>query len=329
MFDALPRFFVAVFVGALLTFLWGITNWDYQIRTETRDQSAFFAKLNAEVPCRNLLTSDAAINENVSSSTASSLNTCDLRTYSQQEALRCMKKFKATKSRPAHFAFIGDSRIRQLRDGIRFHLTGVEKDWLSNASVKGTSDEICKHENQQTTLWRVPIRLDFFWAPKILMAADVVRHALLPAKTGYPKSSIPDVVIVGCGIWRIQTCIAQKVNQTECFQEYKRDFLELLSLFKRITSETLILWVPQNLLTVKASWSKDADWYSDASMNTLNDAIRTSLEVAATRRVVYWKTFEKTFKRTDSLDGIHLGPQARWTDVQILFNVFCNDVPMR
>ena len=143
-----------------------------------------------------------------------------------RDAVKCMKNVRSVKRGPAHFTFIGDSRIRQLRDGLLYQLTGTEKDWLSNASIKANAaDEICKHENQETMLWRVPVRLSFFWAPKLSMATDVIRHIFLQSNSSsvtHKKRSPPDFVVIGCGIWTIQTCIADKITRSQCFYHYKQ-----------------------------------------------------------------------------------------------------------
>ena len=56
-----------------------------------------------------------------------------------------------------------------------------------------------------------------------------------------------------------------------------------------------------------------------------NTAVQAILANNPSNRIVYWDSYVRTDEQIDdTADGLHVGPETRNTDIQILLNYLCN-----
>ena len=118
---------------------------------------------------------------------------------------------------------IGDSRIRQLRDGVVKQMTGVDRDWLSNKSIQFDRHTYRKHESSSHSLGKSGLNLRYIWSgtlgekaiDRYLEKVDVFRQT---HKT--PKAAL--IHVAGFGVWTMEDCQKKNVSLSECLNRYER-----------------------------------------------------------------------------------------------------------
>jgi hypothetical protein len=127
------------------------------------------------------------------------------------------------KKRRVNILLLGDSRVRQLRDGLLFQLTGFDQDWLANLSIQYDHAVYSKHEGKLMLLETAPVSLDYMWHTEMDNVADTLRDHLAKRASNSSNAKYPlDLIVLGNGAWTIRCCTGQKKNQNECVSKYKQ-----------------------------------------------------------------------------------------------------------
>ena len=118
---------------------------------------------------------------------------------------------------PPWLIFIGDSRMRQIRDWIYLVLTGVERDAYTNHGIQ---------ENQFYDPWThhtdivgtSNATLEFIFISYV--NKELVNEALKNLTSRNLKRR-PDVVVVSFGLRIVKECHEKNVNRSVCMDYYK------------------------------------------------------------------------------------------------------------
>ncbi|GAV01677.1 hypothetical protein RvY_12351 [Ramazzottius varieornatus] len=135
---------------------------------------------------------------------------------SRSESVNCLLRRAAHLNKEIHIVLLGDSRVRQIRDGLINHLSGVEHDIYVNPAVPYTQQY---RESLNVTIASANTRIEFFWAVEVDEHGGTFGQALRALQNSSAK---PDIIIVGAGIWMMKQCTTQNVTQVECVKRFKR-----------------------------------------------------------------------------------------------------------
>ncbi|GAU87569.1 hypothetical protein RvY_00398-2 [Ramazzottius varieornatus] len=161
------------------------------------------------------------------------------------ESADCLRKSSVYLGKENHIVLIGDSRIRQLRDGLIYHLSGVEHDFYVNPAIAYDQQLYKKHESTVTSIPTANLLIEFFWSVEMDEEGGTFGHAL---RTLESKGSKPDMIIIGAGIWVMKVCTYQKISQVECLRNFKKNLIKPLQMLNRFADTGTVLWTPQNLV---------------------------------------------------------------------------------
>ncbi|GAU90440.1 hypothetical protein RvY_02855-1 [Ramazzottius varieornatus] len=118
-----------------------------------------------------------------------------------------------------HIVLLGDSRIRQLRDGLIYHLTGMEHDIYANTSATNIKATANKHGSTVTVIPIANSRIEFFWMVEMDAGDGALGAALRGLKL---RKSKPDQIIISSGVWIIKRCTAENITQDICLQDFRK-----------------------------------------------------------------------------------------------------------
>ncbi|OQV14884.1 hypothetical protein BV898_10916 [Hypsibius exemplaris] len=245
----------------------------------------------------------------------------------------CISELQTYQNHTPTVVFFGDSRVRQLRDGLVHRLIGVDQDWLANRSIIYNETTYRKHSDRTMILTPDNVtyfQMEFIWSGHInLVVKHLKRYVLrqrqlkLAAKGAYRK---PNLLIIGGSAWQysapqFSNCTKEERSKTGCGIEYQRLFEKLLAVLEKSGLNTPVLWVPQ---TIMDDPNVVDTGVSNANMRTYNEIVHDALRnLDRTPPITYWESYEKAFNLTDSLDGMHLGPEAKRKLVPFLLNYLC------
>ncbi|OQV16926.1 hypothetical protein BV898_08932 [Hypsibius exemplaris] len=260
---------------------------------------------------------------------------CTLKIYSQSELVQCMQE----RTRSKHgvltkFLFIGDSRIRQLRDEVTRQLTGKDNDCHTNPNI--TTSMYHKQSNRPTILEDSSVRIEFSWAgglddgrPKGNPSSKETEAALRRLSKQSPMQ-LPDIVVLGNGAWNVYECFLKNRSQDVCLQDYKRAFHKLLPMLRKVAERTPVIWAPQIMMNGRPMWPRE---HTDQNYVRYNDVVRSGLQEDSSvdrkrsgrDKVLYWESTVMVSKQlNDSADGLHYAPLSKYFSIQMLFNFLCN-----
>ena len=115
--------------------------------------------------------------------------------------------------------FAGDSKVRQLRDGLVLELTGQDYDKISNPKAVVDPTFYKKHEAQGDFYKSAGVHIRFEWLPHLDDGhGDMTKFINRMINTDFK----PDLLVLGVGVWRIRDCERAKKKQEDCAEEYKR-----------------------------------------------------------------------------------------------------------
>lgn len=136
-----------------------------------------------------------------------------------------MQKLTEKNLNAPFIVFAGDSRLRQLRDGLVLELTGQETDILANPGATVDQAFYRKHEAHGNFYESAGAHIRFEWTPYLdkrdslpttLSMIEFVNRTLQSAFK-------PSFLVLGVGVWRIRDCHRErKLTQEQCAQEYKQ-----------------------------------------------------------------------------------------------------------
>ncbi|ESN92156.1 hypothetical protein HELRODRAFT_89851, partial [Helobdella robusta] len=225
---------------------------------------------------------------------------CMIHKYSKGDFKTCMQYISYWGGRN-HFAFVGDSRIRQLYFEFIQHLTDKQvKMYKAHTDLK-FSDK------------RSNILVEFFWNPYV---DEYMRGKL---NNWVSSKSAPQLVVIGSATWSI------KLNNgsEEAIPYYKSNISEtcktVLSKYKKTTK---VIWMLQDhVVESKLSpnrsmiTNKQIDLYNRAAVENLSVLMMMSMMMMIMRTMMIM-IYE---------DGLHISTGALQIDTQILFNLICNN----
>ncbi|GAU90471.1 hypothetical protein RvY_02880 [Ramazzottius varieornatus] len=135
------------------------------------------------------------------------------------ESASCMKTRSLHLKKSTHIVLLGDSRLRQLRDGLIYQLSGIEHDFYVNRGVADDSRLYKAHESTVTEIEKAAVRVEYFWLTE--MDAG---NGLLTKFLGRVENLTvpPDIILVGGGLWMIRACTEAHRKQLDCALEFKR-----------------------------------------------------------------------------------------------------------
>ncbi|OWA52533.1 hypothetical protein BV898_16985 [Hypsibius exemplaris] len=253
---------------------------------------------------------------------------CELRYRSLNDSVKCMGTHgKSGKRR--YIVFIGDSRVKQLRDGMVLALTGQDYDALADRTA--SVDPIFRqaHEAFQTSgssLVAAGARLRFD-QHEYLDDGDGGLTELIRNLT--TADEVPSLVVLGVGAWQIRQCHRGRKPQNTCAQHYSQQFRKLLPLLQELAQTTDVLWLPQGAL--REHFLRDGNHvnagFTNHNMIKYNNEVRRVLgsEQASTRKVVYWQSaWETSLMINDGLDGFHYGYNSKHVMTQMLMDWICH-----
>ncbi|OWA53177.1 hypothetical protein BV898_17611 [Hypsibius exemplaris] len=234
-----------------------------------------------------------------------------LKLHSRNESALCMRRLRA--QRPfTNIVLVGDSRTRQLRDGLIYQLTGTDRDWLANRSIQPSRNH--RHERQVQLLSLFPeataVRLEYIYTFNTHQAVYNVKKYLKTDKS----AGTPDLLLIGGSDWPVESFRPFKKMAQD-----SKILTELLAILSDLAEQTLVVWTPQTPLSqAQVARSK----ITNEELTAHNAVVRSAL-ASRPSRIHYWESYLSTFRLSESLDGLHLGPVAKYFDVQILLNVLC------
>lgn len=113
---------------------------------------------------------------------------------------------------------IGDSRTRQLRDGLYMQLEGLDRDWLANNSIRYNQKLYHKHESLVERAGPAQVSLHFIWAERTSAIDDYLKRLERQIKK---TTKVPLLHVIGFGLWIARSCKVEKKDINGCFEVYK------------------------------------------------------------------------------------------------------------
>ncbi|OWA53965.1 hypothetical protein BV898_18388 [Hypsibius exemplaris] len=252
---------------------------------------------------------------------------CTLRHRTLHENVQCMMDIAEKKDKVPIVAFAGDSRIRQLRDEFIHQITGNDSDMVANPSLIVNEDWYRRHDFRADFFPSASVNVHFEWSPFI----DLGQDSLIQFLTRIIGMTcwLPDILILGSGIWNARDCSRFNRTESECVLEYKSSFQALLLLLERLPLSTEIIWIPQSILNESTiNRPKDPFFKVGLKSGTLipyNNAVKEILASNSGRRIIYWDSLYIASRQlADGLDGVHFGLKSKQQMMQLLMNWICN-----
>ncbi|VEN43652.1 unnamed protein product [Callosobruchus maculatus] len=229
---------------------------------------------------------------------------CMLHLYSKIDTRRCLR-YIAYYGSDSNFAFIGDSRIKEMYEAFVEHL--MQDD-----------DMTYRPENSYTNLTHIDnklkMKVDFIWDP--LISGKMI-HTF---RNWQVLTSPPSVIIVGSAMWPILSSNASLYT----LQEYQVNLTRLVQPIDSLhEKKTRVLWVlqaPINRDKLKPEYqpitNEQIDLYNKAAIEILS---HSAADLWWSARLVGQGMI------SESPDGIHLPKKTLTHITQILLNMYCND----
>jgi len=119
--------------------------------------------------------------------------------------------------------FLGDSRTRQIRDGMAKLITGVDLDWLSNSSIHYNRIEYLRHENTSQSIGQSRLNLSYVFAGGLENKdSDLYLRELGKARARYGSVNKSLIHVAGFAVWTIWDCKERNISFAECLKLYER-----------------------------------------------------------------------------------------------------------
>ncbi|OWA50367.1 hypothetical protein BV898_14886 [Hypsibius exemplaris] len=250
---------------------------------------------------------------------------CDIRYRSLNESVECLRKLERASWDAPYIIFIGDSRLRQLRDGVITELTGDDYDFKANLEALIDPTNYKKHAASGTYFQSAGTHLWFEWYPYFGEGlTNLVRNL-----TRSPFK--PTLVVMGVGIWLIRDCHRAKKSQEECVQKYQKDFESLYPFLEELSTTSTIIWVPQMAVRDRKFENENNInvGFNNKNMKLYNDAILKVLSSKETENgestaVTYWHSaWQASIQIDDGFDGLHMGGTIKHHLTQMLIDWTC------
>eukprot|EP00057_Strongylocentrotus_purpuratus_P025684 XP_011680158.1 PREDICTED: CAS1 domain-containing protein 1 [Strongylocentrotus purpuratus] len=220
---------------------------------------------------------------------------CTMHHYSLKDTLSCFQDKRVI--------IVGDSRMRQL------YFSLVKKLTIQHIEEGKIHSDITHHEKDRNT------DIEFWWQPELNDSTiEVYKNRILD------EERKPAFVIHGLGTWTI------KLNHgsSEALQQFQTNLTKFAPTIAETARQTQVIWmlqapVQEELLT------PGRNMITNERLQLYNDAAEKQLSETG---IVFWKSAGLASSQSyeNTIDGLHVSNEAIQTDVQILFNRFCNAV---
>ncbi|XP_050297025.1 N-acetylneuraminate 9-O-acetyltransferase [Anthonomus grandis grandis] len=227
---------------------------------------------------------------------------CMLHPYTKIDTKRCLR-YMAYYGSETHFAFVGDSRIRQLYIGLVTH--------MSDNQIFNTQSEITNLSYYNENL---NIKVEYLWAP--FVSKEMTDYF----KNWDTSQDPPSVIVVGSAVWPIISSNGSK----DAVEQYKRNISRLIqpidSLFEK---KSRTFWTIQPAVNEEKLGS-DKLIIENNLLDLYNNA---AIEILSHSKANLWWSIRLIGQGMvlDSPDGIHLADRPLKHCTQILLNMYCND----
>ncbi|OQV11572.1 hypothetical protein BV898_14148 [Hypsibius exemplaris] len=252
---------------------------------------------------------------------------CTIRYRSPSEVSKCVIDVANRNREEPLIVLVGDSRLRQLRDGLVEIFTGKDFDFQSNRRVIYNDTVYKKHESSGSYFANSGLHLRFEW------------HAGMDDGSGSLTSLIkeliklqfkPTIVVIGMGAWTMRQCTNDKKLQSFCVQAYQKEFMTLLPALETLATTSKVIWLPQGAIHYEQLLPRGQDLMAGLNnRNTMlyNNAVREVLESSRPKGppVIFWESaWEISLALKESMDGLHFGNQTKHHLLQILIEWVCS-----
>ncbi|KAK4010994.1 N-acetylneuraminate 9-O-acetyltransferase [Daphnia magna] len=263
---------------------------------------------------------------------------CMIHSLSRIDANNCLRKTRFQTGEDSHWAFIGDSRIRQLYFEIlklvdpEAEPSVIVKDIYGNNLDQLLIDvpfRVSAIATEQTNVYSRPLekahssltynnselsfRMTFFWRPIFNQSAVDLIHQL-----GLSKS-VPNVVIAGSGAWDIKLS-----NGSDAVLDVYESNLEQVAKAANNwpNRNSKLLWKLQD----PVDSSKLSEQRQVISNDLIDEYNEIALRVFQHSRFQIWKSARLvTEGMVTADDGLHLNAVTLKHHVQMLMNMYCNE----
>lgn len=220
---------------------------------------------------------------------------CTMHHYSLKDTLSCFQDKRVI--------IVGDSRMRQL------YFSLVKKLTIQHIEEGKIHSDILHHEKDRNT------DIEFWWQPELNDSTiDVYKKRILD------EERKPAFVIHGLGTWTIKL----HDGTSEALQQFQTNLTKFAPIIAETARQTQVIWmlqapVQEELLT------PERNMITNERLQLYNAAAEKQLSETG---IVFWKTAGLASSQSyeNTIDGLHVSNEAIQTDVQILFNRFCNAV---
>ncbi|OWA52526.1 putative CAS1 domain-containing protein 1 [Hypsibius exemplaris] len=255
---------------------------------------------------------------------------CALRYRSINESVACMKELTRTTHEAPYILFIGDSRARQLREGLILALTGQDYDAVANRQARvdpAFHKALNNYAEVGTYFETAASHLRFQWASFLDHGKGSLSQLIRKLTEAEFK---PSLVVVGLGAWQIRQYYYVNTTHKDGAKEYGEQFGKLLPLLQKLATFTNVIWLPQAAVHEQLLDDKH-DMFTSKIMMMYNKKVRDQLELArsskGTPTITYWQSaWEASLKINDGLDGVHYGYNTKHILIQMLVDWMCRPV---
>ncbi|KAL7648389.1 UNVERIFIED_CONTAM: hypothetical protein RMT77_000295 [Armadillidium vulgare] len=293
-------------------------------------------------------------NNSWSSSNRWPFSSCDSFQYKPKDVGRCFTEFQRSHNKTLRIAFVGDSMIRSVLEGIVLFIKDEVK--LKHFNISEDLKEtfkptyfIDKKFKRNIVLANEGIEFRFYWATYIMQNANPNESSKLQGakellqKWAYQNEHqhtdpVPDILYIGTGMWNFTL----GDNTLQTLDEHIVMIKQLNLLLDKISKRTLILWHihPTYLwfTTHKVSLREEGlSWMNQLAYLYLskNDKIWLwdSYAAFALKEKLECQDLVNVFENKSVMpqqfrcfDSLHPGIAAQRVAVNMIFNVACNRV---
>ncbi|BFZ21935.1 hypothetical protein BsWGS_24974 [Bradybaena similaris] len=229
---------------------------------------------------------------------------CMMHKYTRADAKTCMH-YVSYWGGHNHFAFVGDSRIRQLY----YEFIGLINDKL-DVDTKAHTD-LQFHDS------KINIKVDFLWQPMVNATMyDVFNKWHKSVQPG----ARPNVLITGSATWAIKLFN----GSADAATNFHSNLTMIRELYNKLKDSTKVVWMLQDPVQ-EEKLSEDRSMITNEQIDKYNKIAITVLKDSSAMLWSSSRLVAQGFKKELTTDGLHIQKQALEIDIQMLLNMYCNN----
>ncbi|OQV11567.1 hypothetical protein BV898_14143 [Hypsibius exemplaris] len=167
---------------------------------------------------------------------------CSIRYRSHNESIECLQELSVVTANAPYIIFIGDSRLRQLRDGLILELTGNDYDFQANREAIVDPLFYKKHAASGKYYPSAGVHVWFEWFSHMDDGFGPLTNHL---KKLILSDFKPSLLVMGVGVWLMRDCHRTGVSLDACVQRYSKEFEKLYPVLVELSATTKMIWLPQ------------------------------------------------------------------------------------